>query len=122
MKPLTVMGSVIAAALAIGLAGCKKEAKVDATKPLEQSFQEASPEVKATIQAANNSLRAGNYGAATEALLPAVNGQQLTEAQRRAVALSLRQINQAIAANPGLDSAELFRKRQQIFDKVYRGD
>jgi hypothetical protein len=122
MKPLTITASVIAAVLVIGLAGCKKEAKVDATKPLEQSFQAASPEVKATIQAANKSLQAGNYGAATEALLPAVNGQQLTEPQRQALALSLKQINQAIAANPGLDSADLSRKRRQIFDRIYRGD
>jgi hypothetical protein len=94
---------------------------VDATEPLKQSFEKAAPEVKQAIQAVNVNLRAGNYAEATRVMSPAINGQQLTDAQKEAVALALKQINQAVAANPNLDNAELYRQRQQMFNQVYRG-
>lgn len=84
-------------------------------------FKEHPRKVQTRIEAVNASLRAGDYNAAVDTLLPVVNGQQLSEAQRRAAALSLQQINQAIAANPKIDSAELFKKRRQLAQKLYRG-
>ena len=122
MKRFPVAGSLLLISFLFCSAGCgNHQAKVDATKPLQESFQGASPEVQTRIEAVNASLRAGDYNAAVDTLLPVVNGQQLSEAQRRAAALSLQQINQAIAANPKIDSAELFKKRRQLAQKLYRG-
>ena len=120
MKRISLVLQIILAALLLSSAGCNKgSAKVDATKSLEQSFQAASPEVKQAIQAINACLRAGNYVEATSSMATVVSSDSLTSAQKQAIGLLLQQINQAVAANPNLDSAEFFKKRQALFDQVY---
>jgi hypothetical protein len=102
-------------ALVLCLVGCKKERQVDATKPLEQSFQSAGPEVQQAIATVNASLKTKDFEAATKALVPLVSGRAMTDAQRTAVGLALQQINQAVAANPSLDTKEMYQLRRQIF-------
>lgn len=110
-------------ALALGAccAGCKKEAKVDATQALTQSFQTAAPEAKQVIERVNASLKAGNIAQATRTLAPVVADQNLTRPQREAVGVALRQINQAIAANPALDTKEMYELRARMFRAVHSG-
>ena len=115
MKSLTQVAFLLAVALALGLLGCKKSGPLDATKPLQQSFESAGPEVQQAIATVNASLKAKDFEAATKALVPLVSGRAMTDAQRNAVGLALQQINQAVAANPGLDTKEMYQLRRQLF-------
>ncbi|MRR37345.1 hypothetical protein EG829_22365, partial [bacterium] len=95
---------VLTAVLAAAAPGCKKQPlTVDASQPLQESFQTAEPEVKQAIEAATTSLKAGRYAEATQALAPVVDARALTEPQKQAVGMAIQQINQAIAADPSLD-------------------
>ena len=108
--------------MALSSMGCKKkEAQADATQPLQQSFQTAEPETKQVIQTVNTSLKAGNYTEATRALAPVVSRRNLTEPQKQAIGVALQQINQAIAANPALDTKEMYELRQKMFRAVDGG-
>ena len=108
--------------MALSSMGCKKkEAQADATQPLQQSFQTAEPETKQVIQTVNTSLKAGNYMEATRALAPVVSRRNLTEPQKQAIGVALQQINQAIAANPALDTKEMYELRQKMFRAVDGG-
>ena len=70
MKSFTLLTFTVACASALCLTGCKREAHPDISKPLQESFQAAEPEVKRAIDTAATSLKAGNYGEATRALAP----------------------------------------------------
>src|ERR1051325_6049464 len=94
--------------IAASLLSCKKQVSTDATRPLEQSFQAAEPETKTAIATVNNSLRAGNYVEASRALAPVTAKADLTPAQKQAIGLALQQMNQAITANPALDTKEMY--------------
>jgi hypothetical protein len=123
MNPPRLPPVVIAFALLLGCVGCKKaEAPAaDASQLLQQSFATAAPEVKQGIDTVNTNLKAGNYAKVTEALMPIVSRQQLTEEQKRAVSTALLQINQAIAADPKLDSKEMYELRAKMFEAVRKG-
>jgi hypothetical protein len=118
MKPLTCWSFLVVPALALCLVSCKKEQPADATQPLQQSFQSAGPEVQQAIAAVNTSLKAHNYAEATRALAPVVTQSALTKPQKEAVGVALQQINQAIAANPGLDTKEMYDLRAKMFRAV----
>jgi Tfp pilus assembly protein PilP len=121
MKPLTRLSLLIVPALALCVVGCKQATPVDATQPLQQSFQTAAPEVQQVIATVNNSLKANNYTEATKALAPVVTQRVLTDPQKQAVGVALQQINQAIAANPALDTKEMYQLRAQMFRAVQSG-
>jgi len=103
------------------LAGCKKEAIQDASKPLQQSFQGAEPEVQQAVATFSNKAKAGDYPEATRALASVVRNRSLTEPQKEAVGQALKQINQAMAVNPALDTKEMYELRQRMFTAVYSG-
>jgi len=119
MKSFTIIAPLLISAVAVALVGCKKEAKVDATKPLEQSFATATPEVQQNVQAATANLKSGNYVEAVRKLNPVLNTANLTPEQTQAVGIALKQVNDAIAANPSLDTKEMYEMRQKMFFKVY---
>jgi len=122
MRPFRTLSCLVAAALALGMASCKKKGpQADASQPLQQSFQTAAPEVQKAVAVATTSLRAGNYTEATRALAPIVNQQRLTEPQKQAVGVALQQINQAITANPALDTKEMYEMRAKMFEAMRRG-
>jgi hypothetical protein len=120
MKPLTRLSWLVVPALALCLVSCKGERRVDATKPLQESFQSAGPEVQQAVATVNTCLKANNFTDATKALLP-VTQRPMTDPQREAIGLALQQINQAIAANPSLDTKEMYQLRAQIFQAVHNG-
>lgn len=101
--------------------GCKPQGQVDATQPLQQSFQAAEPEVQKAITTVTTSLKAGNYAQATRALAPLVEQRRMTVPQKEAVGVALRQINQAVAANPALDTKEMYDLRAKMFQAVHSG-
>jgi len=110
------------AVLAGTLAACKpKSVRADATKPLEQSFKEAEPEMRQMIATVNSNLKAGNYQEAGRLLEPVVSGRQLTAQQKQAVSIALQQLNQAVAANPVLDNKEMYELRNKIFQALHSG-
>ena len=109
----------LALTMGIFVMGCKKKG-VDATQSLHESFQSAEPEVKSSIETVNNSLKAGNYTEASRALAPIVETRNLTEPQRQAVGVAIQQISQAIAANPALDTKEMYELRAKMY-KAYDG-
>ena len=121
MKSSLLLIFVVAPALAVCLVSCSKEPKADATQPLQQSFQTAEPEIKKAIETVNASLKAGNYADATKTLAPVITQRPLTDAQRQAVGLALQQINQAVSANPTLDTKEMYEMRAKMFEAVHRG-
>jgi len=98
--------------------GCKKKQTVDASQALQQSFQSAEPEVKSSIDTVNSNLKSGNYVEASRALAPIVSTRPLTEPQRQAVGVAIQQISQAIAANPSLDTKEMYELRARLY-KAY---
>ena len=73
------------------------------------------------IETVTTSLKAANYLEATRALEPIVNGRPLTDPQKQAIGVALQQINQAIAANPSLDTKEMYELRAKMFQAVHRG-
>jgi hypothetical protein len=121
MKPVAVSLFLITLALAACSTGCKKEGPVDATPALAQSFQAAEPEAKQVIERVNASLKVGNITEATRTLEPLVVSRKLTEPQKEAIGIALRQINQAIAAKPALDTKEMYDLRARMFQAVHSG-
>ncbi len=121
MKSSILFSFLTVTALALFLASCKKEAKADATQPLQQSFQTAEPEVKKTIETVNNSLKSGNYSEAARTLAPLIAERPMTDAQKQAVGVAIQQMNQAIAANPKLDTKEMYELRAKMFQAVQSG-
>ena len=121
MKPYTRLSFFVVTALASCLVGCSKTPKVDATQPLQQSFETAAPDVKQAIATVNASLKANDYAEATKVLAPVATQGPLTEPQRQAVGTAIRQIDQAIAANPALDTKEMYELRARMFQAVHNG-
>ena len=121
MKLFTPLSFLVVPALALCLVSCKKAPKVDATQPLQQSFETAAPDVQQAIATVNTSLKANDYAEATKALAPVVTQGPLTEPQRQAVGVAIRQINQAVAANPALDTKEMYELRARMFQAVHNG-
>jgi len=115
MKLTRILTCLALCGCALGLLGCKKkpETRVDASQPLEQSFQ-AEPETKPAIATVKASLQNGNYAEAARAIEPVLAGRKLTAPQREAVGLMFQQISQAVAANPSLDSKELYELRVKL--------
>jgi D-alanyl-D-alanine carboxypeptidase len=115
--------AILALVLALVVSGCKKkEARSeDAAQMLQQSFTSATPEVKESIAIVSSSLKTGDYAAVTRELTPIVTRQQLTVELKQAVSSALVQINQAIAADPNLDSKELYELRAKMFESLRRG-
>jgi hypothetical protein len=101
--------------------GCHKENRVNASPALQQSFQSSEPEVKQAIATATTSLNAGDYTDAAKALNPVLTGRQLTPEQKHAAGLLFQQINQALTANPNLDSKELYELRVKLHQGVTGG-
>jgi len=110
-------------AFTLCLLGCtrEKDPRVDATRPLEQSFQATEPEVRQAVVTVTTSLKAGNYTEAARALEPVLARRKLTPQQKEAIGLLFQQISQAVAANPSLDSKELYELRRKMF-RAARGD
>jgi len=50
-----------------------------------------------------------------------VTGRKLSEAQKQAVGLALKQVNDAIAANPTLDTKEMYELRAKMYKAVDGG-
>ena len=121
LEPAPRFSWLIITALALCPVGCKRTSQVDATQPLQQSFQTAEPEVQQAIAKVNTSLKANDYAEATRALAPLVAQRPLTEPQRQAVSVALQQINHAVAANPALDTKEMYQLRAQMFQAMRRG-
>ena len=103
------------------LASCKQEANPDATQPLNQSFKAAEPGVKQAIETVTTRLKAGDYVEAARTLEPIVSGRPLTDPQKLAVGVAIQQIDHAIAANPSLDTKEMYELRRKMFEAVHRG-
>jgi hypothetical protein len=119
MKSFTFLLLAIWAALVLFGAGCRKEAQVGATRQLQQSFQTAEPETQKAMETVNTSLKAGNYEEAARVLAPVVSQRVLTDAQKQAVGAALQQINKSIAANPKLDTKEMYELRAKMFQAVH---
>jgi len=119
-KPRSLVLPVLLA-IVVGAAGCGKKAAPDATQPLQQSFQTAAPEVQQVIAQVNTQLKAGQVAEATRTLAPVVSGRPLNDAQRQAVGVALQQINKSIAANPKLDTKEMYELRARMFKAVHSG-
>jgi len=121
MNRLTLLSFFAAAVVAVGGVSCKKGPTTDATQPLEQSFQAAEPEVKTAIDTVTTSLKSRNYAEATRTLAPLVAQRPLTDQQRQAVGMALKQINDAVAADPNLDTKEMYEMRAKMFKAVHSG-
>ena len=120
MKTLTAFSFIAIATLVLSGMSCKKASQTDATQPLQQSFQTAEPEVKTAIDTVTTNLKAQNYAEATRALAPVIT-RPLTDQQKQAVGVALKQINDAVAANPALDTKEMYEMRAKMFQAVHRG-
>ena len=120
MKSSYLLWLGIGTALVLGGVGCRKEAPPDATQPLQQSFQAAEPEVQRAIAQVNTQLKAGQYAEATRTLAPVVEHRNLSEPQKQAIGVALQQINRSIAANPQLDTKEMYELRAKMFHAVHQ--
>jgi len=107
------------AILVLCVTGCGKKSAADATQPLQQSFKAAAPEVQQAVAKVNTHLKAGEYAEATRTLEPVVSGRPLSQEQKQAVGVALKQIEKSIAANPKLDTKEMYQLRAKMFHAVH---
>ena len=121
MKLAKVFSYLALSGCALCVPGCHRETRVDASRSLEQSFQASEPEVKQAVATATTRLKAGDYTDAARALNPVLAGRELTPPQKEAAGLLFQQINQALAANPSLDSKELYELRVKLHQAVAGG-
>jgi hypothetical protein len=119
MKIDLTLSAALLVVLALCGPGCRRQAATDATQPLQKSFQAAEPEVQLAVAKVSTQMKAGQYAEATRTLAPVVSGRPLSEAQKQAVGMALRQINQSIAANPTLDTKEMYEMRARMFHAVH---
>ncbi len=112
---LIVLGACLA------LSACHKENRVDATGPLQESFKSSEPQVQQAISTASASIKAGNFTDAARVLNPVLTGRQLTPEQKQAAGMLFQQINQALTANPNMDSKELYELRVKLHQGVTGG-
>jgi hypothetical protein len=109
----------VALTLVVMISGCGRNSTDAVTGSMERSFKPADPQIQQAVQQVNAELRAGNYPQAARLLAPTLEKQPLTDAQKQAVTATLKQINDAIAANPSLETAEMYQLRQRMFKSVY---
>lgn len=121
MKPFTFLPILLTAFAAQLLEGCTKDHKADATRPLQQAFKEAEPSVKQSVVTVTASLRSGHYLEAARSLDPVLTRTNLTPQQRQALGVALQQLNQAVGANPALDTKEMYELRAKISKKLTSG-
>lgn len=118
-KNYFVLSLLLGFLLCQGFAGCSRHSNVNASKDLEDSFQTASPEIKQKIEIVRSDLKAKDFLQACTTLNSIVGKADLDLAQKQAVGKMLSQINDAIAADPKLDSPEMYRLRQKLFRAIY---
>jgi hypothetical protein len=122
MKSFAIWPWVLVACFAAFSGACKKkDALADSTAPLQQSFQAAEPEVQKAVQTVTTSLKTGNYAEAAGGMDPIMTRGNLTEQQKQALGVTLQQLNQAVAANPALDTQEMFELRDKITKALTSG-
>jgi Flp pilus assembly protein TadD len=121
MKMIQPLSRSLLAAVLLCASGCGKKETADAAQSLHESFKTAAPEVQQTVAQVSTQIKAGQYAEATQTLAPLVTGRPLTDAQKQAVGITLNQINQSVAANPQLDTKEMYELRRKMFEAVHRG-
>lgn len=121
MKTLYSLSFFLLAALALCVQSCSKKDTADATQPLKESFKSGGPEVQQAVVQVNTHLKAGEYAEATRVLVPLVSGSPMTAEQKQAVGIALKQINQSLAANPKLDTKEMYELRSKLYQAVQSG-
>ena len=121
MAPLKTLCYCTMCACIFLFLGCKKESHPDAGQRLEQSFQRAEPEVKKTIAAVSSDLHNGKYIEAARTLEPVLAARRLTPQQKEDVGLLFQEISRAVAADPSIDSKELYEVRLKLF-RAARGE
>ena len=109
----------VSAVLTLATVSCGKK-QADATKPLQQSFQTAQPEMRQAIEAVNAHLKARDYTAAARTLEPVVVQGGLTQPEWHAVGVALQQLNQAIAADRSLDTKEMYDLRANMWRAIHK--
>jgi hypothetical protein len=118
IKPSKAVTTLMISAVAIGLVACKKN-HFDASQQLEQSFATAAPEVQQNVRAAAANLKTGNFAGAVRQMDPVLASSNLTPEQTQALGTALKQVNDAVAANPSLDTKEMYEMRRKMFFKIY---
>ena len=116
-----MLSLAILAVIVFGAAGCGRKDGADVAQPLQESFKAAEPEVQQAVAKVATQLKAGQVAEATRTLAPLVSGRPLTDAQRQAVGVALQQINKAVAANPDLNTKEMYELRARMFKAVHSG-
>lgn len=113
---------VVLACLAFVM-GCGKATPppADSGPTLQQAFESASPTLKQGAETVAGLIQARNYAEATKALEPLALSPALTEPQAQAVLIAIRQIGDAIASNPKLDTPEMAALRSKMFSALRRG-
>jgi len=110
--------------MAVGLILCvsacsKKQAKVDASQALQQTFKQAEEPVQQAVSSATASLKSGNVTEAARTLSMVSTNRELTQEQRNAMGTALLQVNQAIASDPKLNTREMYLMRQRMFQAAH---
>ncbi|MFO1512321.1 MAG: hypothetical protein U1F83_05300 [Verrucomicrobiota bacterium] len=123
MKTFVKLPFVVALAFVFLSPGCKKsEPPVADTSPaLQQAFETAAPDLKASIAAVAASLKDKKFTDAVTALEPIVAKPQLTGPQQQALLAAVLQINEAIANDPKLDAPGMAARRAKLFEALRRG-
>jgi hypothetical protein len=123
MKTITHSLFIITLALALLSPGCKKAdaPTADAGPMLQQAFESAGPGLKKSTETVVTNLKAKNYTEATKALEPIAFSPSLTEPQKQAVMTAIRQISDAVTADPKLDAPEMSALRARMFSALRRG-
>ena len=114
-----VLALLLAAVSCQCVTGCGRDNSENASQDLEVGFQTASPDIRQKIKSVQDDLKDKNFLQAAKTLLSVVTKVDLNPERKQAVGKMLNQINDAISADPKLDSPEMYHLRQQLFKAIY---
>jgi hypothetical protein len=109
---------LLTVALVVSATGCGKESSA-AGGGLEQGFAQADAAVREEIVKVAAAIKVQDYVAAVTLLDRMLREHKLTETEQTATRKAFGEINQAVVANPGLDSPEFFRARSELMKRLY---
>ena len=105
-------------ALVLCPAGCTKKENT-AGSYLQKSFAAADPAVRDIVEKASAALQRSNYTEAVVMMYQLAEGHQISATEKKAIGMVLAEINQGLAANPGLETPDLYRARAALIEKVH---
>jgi hypothetical protein len=112
---------LLTVAIVTAVAGCsaKRQAASVTAEQLEKSFQTADAATTNAVVQATAALQGSDYTRAVTIMNQAVQGQNMDDAQKKAVDALLIQTRKAVEQNPKLNNAQLYEAMSSLLVRVH---